>query len=124
MKGQQILELWRQHKEVLSFSKALLSAERQACAQLAEDNERKFELRQIKNQWVWVSPAAEAIKERDMDDDIQDYKKEWVSITEEEVESIFNHVEWLMKLDFDKDRPLWCMTFAQLVDKKLKDKNS
>lgn len=58
------------------------------------------------------------------DDDIQDYKKEWAGITEDEVESIFNHVEWIMRLDFDKDRPLWCMTFAQLVEKKLKDKNS
>lgn len=57
------------------------------------------------------------------DDDIQDYKKPWVGITEDEVENIFNQVEWIMKLDFDRDRPMWCMTFAQLVEKKLRDKN-
>jgi hypothetical protein len=57
------------------------------------------------------------------DDDIQDYKKPWVGITEDEVENIFNQVEWIMKLDFDRDRPMWCMAFAQLVEKKLRDKN-
>lgn len=57
------------------------------------------------------------------DDDIQDYKKPWVGITEDDVESIVNQIEWIMKLDFYRDRPMWCMTFAQLVDKKLRDKN-
>lgn len=57
------------------------------------------------------------------DDDIQDYKKPWVGITEDEVEIIVNQIELIMKLDFYRDRSMWCMTFAQLVDKKLRDKN-
>jgi len=58
------------------------------------------------------------------DDDIQDYKKEWVGITENEVENIFYHIEFELFIDYDKNRPQWCLTFAKLVEKTLRNKNS
>lgn len=53
----------------------------------------------------------------------QEHKKDWVCISEDEVEAIFDQVQWDMGLDFERDRPVWCMAFAQLIDKKLEDKN-
>jgi len=64
MKDSDILEIWRKHQEVHAFANELLNIERRICAKLADESERKHELRKIDGKWEWVSPAGEAIRER------------------------------------------------------------
>jgi hypothetical protein len=64
MRDSDIVDIWRKHKEVHAFANEILNIERKICAEIADQNERKHELRQIKGKWEWVSPAAEAIRAR------------------------------------------------------------
>ena len=49
------------------------------------------------------------------DDDIQDYKKPWVGLTDEEIQA-----EWLLTPQHDKAEGLW---FGRRLEAKLKEKN-
>lgn len=64
MRDSDIIEIWRKHKEVHAFANEILNIERGICAKLADENERKHELRQINGKWEWISPAGEAIRAR------------------------------------------------------------
>ena len=64
MRDSDIIEIWRKHQEVHAFANEILNIERGICAKLADECERKHELRQINNKWEWISPAAEAIRAR------------------------------------------------------------
>lgn len=64
MTDDEIVALWRKHKEVMSFAHELLNAEREICAKLADETEKKHSIKKVGSGWEWVSPAAEAIRAR------------------------------------------------------------
>lgn len=51
------------------------------------------------------------------DDDIQDYKKPWVGLTDEEKQ------EWIDAMPYDP-QPRHCMILVNVIEVKLKEKNT
>jgi hypothetical protein len=76
-----------------------------------------------------LSSAEQYFKEtqamKALEDAIKDAEeREWQGLTEQDVHDAFNFTEFVKQLDFDRDRPEWCESFAAYIEAKLKEKNT
>ena len=51
-------------------------------------------------------------------------QKEWVGLTEQDVHDAFQFTELIKQLDWHRETPQWCESFAEYLEAKLKKKNS
>jgi hypothetical protein len=63
---------------------------------------------------------------REDDDDIQDYKKPWVGLTEEEVDEIYTYVQEEVSKHWEKGGTtmMFPFTLYKAIEKALKEKNT
>ena len=68
--------------------------------------------------WEQVDAATKALRQA-----LAQPKREWVGLTDDDVHDVFNYVEMVKLLDFDRDRPEWCEAFARACEARLMHRN-
>lgn len=107
---------------------AAVLAEREACAKLCLEQDeygcgqyaKAIRARDMSKKPQNIDTSAERVHEIDKsvheDDDIQEYKKPWVSLTDEEIEVIAKRLV--------DDKTYFSLHFAVAIQAKLKEKNT
>ena len=81
---------------------------------MSEEDEAFNEIERQAKQRIEAVRAAMRVE----DDDIQDYKKPWVGLTDEEQSFVYDQVKHIVG-----GKPFW-VKFADAIEAKLKEKNT